>query len=120
MTDRKIVQIKDDLYGSDEVFYGPIDGLIDYLKGLKKFYPDVKDLKIDFDAGYNNVEFYVIGSRLENDEEYSQRMAAEEKARLDAEARKQKRIEAMKKKSKKDKQKAYEQFLELKAVFEPN
>lgn len=114
--EKKEISFNDDI--DDTYLYGSIDKLIKYLQNLKMDYIGSKNLHLDFDAGYNNISVSIKGTRLETDEELSQRLASEEAIRMRREEAARKKREKLEKKVGIKKMKDYEEFLRLKGIFE--
>lgn len=100
-----------------DTFDGDIDDIIERLKQFKTGYPDHTDFCISACLVWDSVEISLVGSRLETDAEYSQRLERERKQK----ERSQKAKDAAKR-SKLEKQRQLEEqeraeYKRLKAKF---
>lgn len=77
-------------------FYSqPLDQVIEKLTLLKEAYEErgFRNLRINLDAGYNNIMIGLSGERLENDKELEARKKRHQAAKKAANARKEKQKE---------------------------
>lgn len=101
MTDRKIIKDRKCVGSHFDTYGESLTDMKEIIEELIKLYGENAILEID--AGYNNVDFEIVWSRTETDEEYRKRLKQEE--------RKKKAIEDKR-------EKEYREYLRLKTKFE--